>query len=115
MEITEQIDIVESSAVSITSWHDGNPGPRFLVTGRLCVTDTALLGTVRLRFSWTDPAAGAQTRDASLLLTLLGYVDFTFPVVLVDSTAISYQVDILSLSGGPYEYSVYADVLDLAN
>lgn len=112
VELTNQ-----TAAISATTCNSpGQPGQRLLVTGRVSITDPALLGSIRVRFLWTDKEYGAMQDDYTLLATGAAHLPFTFPVNVADNTALTYQVDFLAITiGGSFEYALAIDTIALFN
>lgn len=91
-----------TAPITTTTWVPGQPADNGFVIGvRLNVTTAIVAGTMTFTMSWTDPVLGAQSRAQLLVLTALGFTDYTFPVVLAAATPLTYALSMVGLIGTP--------------
>lgn len=102
------INIQSNADVGQTIWiSNGGVDVEYLLTGHISIKSSVIAGSVRVRFTWTDPNSGAQTRDVTILAVSVGMTEFTIPVFLADSFPITYQVDRLLVVGTvSYDFDV---------
>lgn len=96
------LTLTGTGAINTTTWIPGQPQDNgFLIGVRMNVTTSITAGSMTFTIGWTDPVLAAQSRAQLLVLTALGFTDYTFPVFVAANTPLTYALSVTGLIGTP--------------